>query len=85
MAAPSKFDDINKNGVDFAVNSMDPNWDQVIKSSFPEGVDIALDFTSGANFLRTQQIVKDLGRAILIGKFRFHWFPSHIIIIRFNY
>lgn len=67
MAAPSKFNEIYKNGVDVAIDSMDPNWDTAIRSLFPEGVDIALDFTSGDNFRRTQEIVKDLGRAILIG------------------
>jgi len=67
LAAPSKFNEIYKNGVDVAIDSMDPNWDTAIRSLFPGGVDIALDFTSGDNFRRTQEIVKDLGRAILIG------------------
>ena len=67
LASPSKHEAIRDNGVDVTIDSLNPCWDEAVKVACPEGVDIALDFTSGDNFKRTQHLVKDLGRAILIG------------------
>jgi len=67
LASTCKHEAICNNGVDVAIDSLDPQWDQSVKLACPEGVDVALDFTSGDNFSRTQQLVGHLGRAILIG------------------
>ncbi|KZS06865.1 Synaptic vesicle membrane protein VAT-1 [Daphnia magna] len=67
LASPSKHEAIRANGVDVTIDSRDPCWDAAVKAACPQGVDIALDCTSGDNFRRTQLLVKDLGRAILIG------------------
>jgi len=67
LASPCKHEAIFHNGVDVAIDSLDPQWDQAVKLACPEGVDIALDSTSGDNFSRTQLLVGHLGRAILIG------------------
>lgn len=67
LASPSKHEAIRANGVDVTIDSRDPCWDTAVKVACPQGVDIALDCTSGDNFRRTQLLVKDLGRAILIG------------------
>lgn len=67
LASPSKHEAIRANGVDVTIDSRDPCWDAAVKAACLQGVDIALDCTSGDNFRRTQLLVKDLGRAILIG------------------
>ena len=67
MASSSKHEAMSKNGVDVTIDSSNPQWEEAVRSACPAGVDIALDFASGDNFRRTQLLVKDLGKAILIG------------------
>ena len=67
LASASKHKAICLNGVDIPIDSLDPLWDKAVRSACPEGVDVALDSTSGDSFSRTQLLVRDLGRAILIG------------------
>lgn len=67
IASASKHEAIRQNGVDVTIDSHNPQWEEEVKAVCPEGVDIALDFTSGRNFTRTQFLVRDLGRAILLG------------------
>lgn len=69
MASASKHEAIRQNGVDVTIDSHNPCWEQKVREICPEGVDIALDFTSGRNFTQTQLLVRDLGRAILLGMF----------------
>lgn len=68
LASPGKHEAIVKNGVDIALNSLNPQWDDDVRSICPEGLDLALDFSSGDNFKRTTNLLRDLGRVILIGK-----------------
>jgi NADPH:quinone reductase-like Zn-dependent oxidoreductase len=79
LASPSKHEAIRDNGVDVTIDSLNPCWDEAVKVACPEGVDIALDFTSGDNFKRTQHLVKDLGRAILIGTVFYTIFDTIVI------
>ncbi len=67
LAGSCKHEAVSKNGVDVIIDSSNPQWEEAVRAACPEGVDIALDFISGDNFRRTQLLVKDLGRAILIG------------------
>ena len=67
LAGPSKHSAIRANGVDVCINSLDNNWSQAVKSACPRGVDIAIDVTSGHHFQQSQDLLNDLGRAILIG------------------
>lgn len=67
LASPFKHEAVRLNGVDVALDSSDPHWDEAVRSVCPDGVDLALDMTSGSNFLRTQSLLRDLGRVVLIG------------------
>lgn len=72
LSSVSKHEIIKQNGVDIAIDSMNPCWEEAVRNACPDGIDIAIDVTSGDNFRRTQLLVKDLGRAILIGLFILH-------------
>ena len=66
-ASENKHAAIRENGIDVTINSKDDSWFRAVRFACPEGVDIAIDVTSGDHFRQTQQLLNHLGRASLIG------------------
>lgn len=70
MASQAKHEAIRRNGVDITIDSLDPDWDVAVKKACPDGVDIALVLESGSTISRTQALLNNLGRMILLGASR---------------
>jgi NADPH:quinone reductase-like Zn-dependent oxidoreductase len=66
-ASSSKHDLIKENGVTHAIDYRKDDFvDEVLKVA-PQGINVVLDCLSGADFIRAQRCLKDLGRIIHIG------------------
>ena len=70
LASTNKHEEILRNGVDVAIDySTSADWLETVRNvAGPAGIDLALEFTSGSNFMITQRLVNDLGKVVLIGK-----------------
>lgn len=66
-SSASKFTLTRRNGVDHPINYREEDFVQKVLHIEPKGVDIVLDSLSGADFTRSRQLLKPMGRLIHIG------------------
>ncbi|XP_029839248.2 synaptic vesicle membrane protein VAT-1 homolog isoform X2 [Ixodes scapularis] len=66
-SSASKFTLTRRNGVNHPINYREEDFVQKVLQIEPKGVDIVLDSLSGADFTRSRQLLKPMGRLIHIG------------------
>ncbi|XP_076360818.1 synaptic vesicle membrane protein VAT-1 homolog [Tachypleus tridentatus] len=66
-ASAFKHEIIRENGITYAIDYHSTDFVQEIQSHAPTGVNIIVDSLSGSDFIRSQKVLKHMGRLIHVG------------------
>ena len=68
--SPGKKEAVIENGVTHPLNH--ERYEEELLKLSPQGVDIVIDNMAGSNFSTSQQLLKQLGKVVLIGKYAYY-------------